>query len=300
MRACITGGTGFVGTALSRFLAGKGYEVVVFTRNPEGKSDEHHPEKISFSSYEALDAVIESSGVVINLAGENLFDKRWTPEVKSRILKSRVKTTRDVVNAIVAAKKNPGILISASAVGFYGSRGDEFLNEDAGAGADFLAKVCLQWEEEAEEVRKTGVRLAIPRIGIVLEKYGGALEKMITPFSMFVGGPLGNGKQFFPWIHMDDVCNAFWFAITEEKLEGPFNLTAPNPVTMKQFAAELGKVMGRPSVFPVPEFALNMLVGEAAAALTASQRAVPEKLKALGYTFSYSEPGEALKDIMSK
>ncbi len=300
MRACITGGTGFVGTTLSHFLAEKGYEVVIFSRSPEGKKDDVHPDKISFASYDELKPVIAGSKVVINLAGENLFDQRWTDEVKSRILKSRVKTTRAVVKAIVAAETKPDVLISASAVGYYGTRGDEFLNEDAGSGADFLSKVCLQWEEEAEEVRKTGVRLAVPRIGIVLEKNGGALEKMITPFSMFVGGPLGNGKQFFPWVHMDDVSNALWFAISEEKLDGPFNLCSPNPVTMKEFASELGKAMNRPSFFPVPEVALKLLVGEAAAALTASQRAVPEKLQSLGFKFRFSEPGQALKQILSE
>ncbi|MCC5934140.1 MAG: TIGR01777 family oxidoreductase [Candidatus Cyclonatronum sp.] len=296
MHISITGGTGLVGTALVSFLLEQGHEVTIFTRNP-GKHSKNH-QKAHLASYENLPAVIEESDAVVNLAGENLFDQRWNEVVKSRILKSRVKTTRAVVCAIGEASRKPQVLISASAVGYYGSRGDTVLDESSSAGDDFLARVCLQWEEEADEVRKHGVRLAIPRIGIVLDKSGGALEKMKQPFSMFIGGPLGNGSQFFPWVHVEDVCRAIYFAISDEQLHGAFNLSAPDPITMKEFAQQLGSVMGRPSLFPVPEFALRLVVGDAAEALVASQRTVPRKLHDAGFQFTYPNVYKALNQLL--
>lgn len=298
MHISITGGTGLVGTSLVSFLLKQGHEVTILTRNPGKHSKEI--QNAHLASYDNLLAVMESSDAVINLAGQNLFDQRWNDTVKSKILKSRVKTTRAVVNAIGEAKSKPAVLVSASAVGYYGSRGDTVLDESSPAGDDFLARVCLQWEEEADEVLKHGVRLAIPRIGIVLDKNGGALEKMITPFSMFIGGPLGNGSQFFPWVHSEDVCRAIYFAITEEQLSGAFNLSAPDPITMKEFAQQLGSVMGRPSLFPVPEFALRLVVGDAAEALTASQRTVPAKLRSAGFEFKYPAVFQALRQLFEE
>lgn len=298
MHISITGGTGLVGSSLTRFLLQKGHEVTILTRNPGKHSTNQQHQKAHLASYDNLPAVVEESDAIVNLAGQNLFDQRWNEAVKSKILKSRVKTTRAVVDAIGEANKKPAVLISASAVGYYGSRGETVLDESSPAGDDFLARVCLQWEEEADEVRKHGVRLAMPRIGIVLDKEGGALQKMITPFSMFIGGPLGNGSQYFPWVHAEDVCRAIYFAITEEQLHGPFNLSAPDPITMKEFAQQLGSVMGRPSVFPVPEFALRLVVGDAAEALTASQRTVPRKLQSAGFAFEYPNCFSALKQLM--
>ncbi len=296
-KICITGGTGFVGTAVTRFLNEKGHRVVTFSRHPE-KYERKETKLLKFRPYQSLEAEIDGSDMVFNLAGENLFDQRWTDKLKSRILRSRIKTTRAVVEAIAKASRKPEVLLSASAVGYYGSRGAEKLDEKQPAGDDFLARVCMQWEEEALEIESTGVRLVIPRLGIVLDKTGGALEKMITPFSLFVGGPLGNGKQYFPWVHMQDVCEAFWFAATKPDFEGIFNVSAPNPVSMKEFAKNLGKVMNRPSFFPVPEFALRLLVGEATSALIASQRVIPEKLQNEGFSFTYEKPYDALKAIL--
>ena len=297
MHISITGGTGLVGSALTSFLLEQGHEVTILTRNPGKHSKSQSQQKAHLASYDNLLAVVEESDAIVNLAGQNLFDQRWNEVVKSKILKSRVKTTRSVVEAIGEAKNKPSVLISASAVGYYGSRGDTVLDESSPAGDDFLARVCLQWEEEADEVLKHGVRLAIPRIGIVLDRSGGALQKMITPFSMFIGGPLGNGSQYFPWIHAEDVCRAIYFAIMEEQLHGAFNLSAPDPITMKEFAQQLGSVMGRPSLFPVPEFALRFVVGDAAEALIASQRTVPRKLQSAGFEFNYPNVFRALKQL---
>ncbi|MCH8568455.1 MAG: TIGR01777 family oxidoreductase [Balneolales bacterium] len=297
MKICITGGTGFVGSSLVAFFVEQGHQIVIFSRNPKKKSDKG---KIRTVSYDQLESEINGSDVVVNLAGENLFDQRWTDSVKSSILQSRVKTTRSVVQAVSKAENKPKLLISASAVGYYGDRGEEELTESSGAGSDFLAGVCVQWEEEAKKVHTEapGVRLVLPRIGIVLEKNGGALQKMLTPFSLFVGGPLGDGKQYFPWVHMKDICGGFNFVIKNHKINGPLNFTSPNPVTMKVFAQKLGSSMGRPSLFSVPEFALKMLVGEAASALTASQRSIPGELLENGYEFSFYDLESALKDIL--
>jgi len=295
-KICITGGTGFVGSELTRFLNDKGHRVVIFSRNPE-RHEKKENELLAFRSYQHLDYEINGSDIVFNLAGENLFDQRWSDKVKSRILKSRVRTTRNVVNAIEKAKEKPEVLVSTSAVGYYGSRGDELLDEKVTAGEDFLARVCVQWEEEALEVESAGVRLVMPRIGIVLDKSGGALEKMITPFKLFFGGPLGNGRQYFPWVHIGDVCESLWFAATNPDMKGPFNVASPNPVTMKVFAKELGKALNRPSLFPVPVFMLRIVVGEAADALVASQRVIPLKLTETGYNFRFTQVDEALKEI---
>jgi len=297
MNVCITGGTGFLGTSLTALLVEKGHSVSIFTRSPD-KYNSSETTLVSYVSYDELLPVVERSAAVVNLAGENLFDKRWTDEVKSRILKSRVKTTRAVVEAIAEATNKPAVLVSGSGVDYYASHGDEIITEDTPAGDTFLSRVCVQWEEEAAEVLKTGVRLVISRTGVVMGKGGGALDKMTTPFSMFVGGPLGSGKQYFPWVHMADACEAILFAITNEKMDGPFNLAAPNPVTMKEFTKELGNVMNRPSVFRVPEFALRIVVGEGTEALTSSHRIIPQKLLDHGFEFKYPNVHEGLQDIL--
>lgn len=304
MHISITGGTGLVGQRLSEFLIQHGHSVGILTRSPQKYTDEASKMR-RYVSYDALEGELRRSDAVVNLAGENLFDQRWSDAVKQRLMRSRISTTKAVVQAIVALPKaqRPGVLVSASAVGYYGSQGDTELTETQPAGDGFLAKICVNWEAEAHKLHAKEaapeVRLAIPRIGIVIDPAGGALQKMVTPFKMGVGGPLGSGKQYFPWIHADDVSRALYFAITEEKLEGAFNVCAPNPVTMKTFAAELGRVMGRPSALAVPEFALRLLVGEATSALTASLRAVPEKLLNKGFSFSYPEVHGALEHLMN-
>jgi len=288
----ITGGTGFVGSYLAEELVKRAYEVVIISRS------KHQTKKngVRFATYEQLEESVNGSYAVINLAGHNLFDERWSDEVKGKILNSRVDITRKVVQAIQISNEKPEVFISASAVGYYGNRGSEFLREDSFPGDDFLSDVCKQWEEDAQKAEVK--RIVIPRIGIVLEKNGGALGKMLTPFKLFVGGPLGNGKQYFPWIHMKDVVFSILESIENENYSGVYNCVAPQQVTMSEFSSVLGTVLNRPSLFAVPEFALKLVFGEATGALIASQRVVPEKLKKLGYDFHYNELKSALNNIL--
>ena len=292
-RIVITGGSGFVGSYLSEKLVAKSYDVYIVSRS------RHHKKKdgITFVTYDELDSLIDGSFAVVNLAGYNLFDDRWTAEVKKKIVSSRVNTTTQVVTAIENAKIKPSVFVSASAVGFYGNRAAEFLREDSISGTDFLADVCKQWEDAA--LKATSTRVVIPRIGIVLEKDGGALGKMLTPFKLFVGGPLGDGTQYFPWVHMNDVVNSMLESIENTDFEGVYNCVAPQQITMGQFSAVLGNVLSRPSLFSVPEFALNILLGEATGALIASQRVVPQKLQDWGYSFVFDDLKSALKQILA-
>jgi uncharacterized protein (TIGR01777 family) len=289
----IAGGSGFVGTYLAQQLSNNGYQVIILSRS----SIKNVSQSILYKDYSKLSETVSSAKVVVNLAGHNLFDARWTEEVKLKIMNSRVDTTRKLVEAMQNAPHKPEVFISASASGYYGSREAEFLREDSHSGTDFLAQVCINWEKEALNAPVN--RVVIPRIGIVLEKNGGALGKMITPFKLFVGGPLGNGKQFFPWVHMNDVVGSIIEAIKNPAFNGPYNCVAPQSVTMAQFANILGEVLNRPSLFSVPEFALNLVFGEAAEALIASQRVIPQQLKVWSYSFKFDDLKSALKDILA-
>jgi uncharacterized protein (TIGR01777 family) len=288
----ITGGTGFVGSYLAEELVKREYEVVIVSRS------KHQTKKngVRFATYEQLEESINSSYAVINLAGHNLFDERWSDEVKGKILSSRIDITRKIVESIKGATEKPEVFVSASAVGYYGNRGAEFLREDSFPGNDFLSDVCKKWEEEAQKAEIK--RIVIPRIGIVLEKDGGALGKMLTPFKLFVGGPLGSGNQYFPWVHMKDVVFSILESIENENYSGVYNCVAPQQVTMSQFSSALGTVLNRPSLFAVPEFALKLVFGEATGALIASQRVVPEELFKLDFRFQYDELTTALKSIV--
>lgn len=288
----ITGGTGFVGSYLAEELVKREYEVVIVSRS------KHQTKKngVRFATYEQLEESINSSYAVINLAGHNLFDERWSDEVKGKILSSRIDITRKIVESIKGATEKPEVFVSASAVGYYGNRGAEFLREDSFSGNDFLSDVCKKWEEEAQKAEIK--RIVIPRIGIVLEKDGGALGKMLTPFKLFVGGPLGSGNQYFPWVHMKDVVFSILESIENENYSGVYNCVAPQQVTMSQFSSALGTVLNRPSLFAVPEFALKLVFGEATGALIASQRVVPEELFKLDFRFQYDELTTALKSIV--
>jgi uncharacterized protein (TIGR01777 family) len=235
---------------------------------------------------------------VINLAGESIFGQRWTDEVKNRIYESRINTTRSLVEAMEASEERPDLFISASAVGIYGDSGDELLDEESSFGSDFLATVCVDWEKESKKAEALGVRVANPRIGIVLEKGGGVIEQMSTPFKLFVGGPVGSGDQYVPWVHMKDLCNAILFPIKNENFSGPYNACAPNPATMNELAKALGSVMNRPSVFKVPEFLLNIALGEAAEPILASLRVQPKVLQKANFEFEFEDLETALGDIM--
>jgi uncharacterized protein (TIGR01777 family) len=237
---------------------------------------------------------VDGAGAVVNLAGANLSARRWSPAFKKEIRDSRVLPTRALVEAIRGAARRPRVLVNASAVGFYGGRGDEVLEESASAGADFLSGVVQAWEAEA---RNADLRSVQVRTGIVLSKRGGALQPMLPPFKAFVGGPIGSGKQWFPWIHLADEVAAILWAIDHEAIAGPVNLVAPGIVTMKEFANGLGRALHRPAAFPVPGAALKLLLGEFAEVVLEGQRAVPKKLLDSGFRFRFTDVGAALSNL---
>lgn len=250
-------------------------------------------------STEGWGDVVNEVDVIVHLAGENLAEGRWTDARKQRIRDSRVLSGHALRDAVEQADNKPGVLIQASAVGYYGPRKDEMVDESAGPGSDFLAQICFEWEAATASVEGLGVRRAIARTGIVLSPEGGALPRMLLPFKLFAGGKIGSGNQWWPWIHMDDEVRALRFLIDQEEATGPFNLAAPNPVKNKEFAKTLGTVMGRPSMFPVPSPALSAAFGEMSTVLLDGQRAIPKRLTELGFEFKYPELEEALKDLLS-
>jgi uncharacterized protein (TIGR01777 family) len=214
------------------------------------------------------------------------------------LVSSRVDSTKAIVDAIRASSQRPSVLISASAVGYYGDRGPAELTEDSAPADDFLARLCVDWEEAAKPASALGVRVVAPRIGVVLDAAGGAVPKMKLPFLLFGGGPLGSGRQFMPWIHADDLCRLFIWAAETPTVAGPLNATAPKPVTMTEFSAAMGKALHRPSWFPVPGALVNLVAGEASAAVLASQRAYPAKALSLGFEFTYPDVGPALTEVL--
>lgn len=296
MHILITGGTGFIGNYLVNTLLSRGDTVTIVSRTP-GK---YRKKGVAYASWDDdLTAIMETVDAVINLAGSNLFDNRWTDSVRKSILNSRIKATESMVNAIKGAKNKPKVFISGSAVGYYGPRGADILDESQPSGQDFLAKVCIAWEHEAQKLNDPSVRLVIARIGIVQQTDNGALQKMLLPFKLYGGGPLGHGSQYYPWVHMDDMVQALLFCIDNSEIEGPVNISAPTPVTMDEFASTLGKVMGRPSWFRVPEFMLKIAIGDSATSILASLRAVPNKLLEHGYRFRHPNLEHALRDILN-
>lgn len=278
MEIAITGASGFIGQRLTARLAQAGHKVRGLMRN--------------FTPSD-----LDCSDAVIHLAGEPVA-QRWSAEVKQRIRSSRTEGTRRLVDAL-AAPNRPRILIGASAVGYYGERGDEVLTESSAPGQGFLPEVCVEWERESLAARRHGVRVALIRIGLVLGPGGGALAKMVTPFRLGVGGRLGSGKQWMPWVHLDDLCALFEFAINQPAVEGPLNGVAPNPITNAEFTQALARAVHRPAIFPVPRFAVDILFGEMAQILFNSQRAVPRAAEAAGFRFQYPRAAEALQAVLT-
>lgn len=277
MRIAIGGANGFLGRPLAAALAAGGHAVVALAR---GSTDG-----------------IDGCDVVVNLGGESIAGRRWSSAQKRRILDSRVQTTRAIAEAIRAAARPPRVFVSGSAVGYYGARGDETVDEQSAAGDDFLARVCTAWEDEARRAADR-TRVVCIRTGLALERDGGALRQMLPPFWFGVGGPVGSGRQYWPWIHRDDWIALVRWAIETPQVEGPLNATAPAPVTNKEFAAALGRALHRPAFVPTPAFALKLLLGEMAEALLLSgQRAVPAKAERLGFAFRYSQIDDALRAI---
>jgi uncharacterized protein (TIGR01777 family) len=301
MRVLITGGTGTVGRRLVDHLFDHKHTAIVISRQPYKPAT--LPAKITFAQWDSQTAegwghLIEEADAVVNLAGAGLADARWTEERKEIIKNSRVQAGQSVVEAIRAAEKKPKVVIQSSAVGYYGPRQDETITEENESGDDFQAEVCRQWEASTEAVEAMGVRRVIIRTGPVLDLRGGALPRMVMPFRFFVGGPVGSGKQWFSWIHYHDVVSAIRFLMENEAASGPFNLTAPNPVTNAQFAKAIGRTMKRPALLPVPGFVLKLLFGEMASVLLEGQQVVPRSLQELGFAFKYPTADEALADLL--
>lgn len=306
MKLVIAGGTGFLGNALAWTWAEEGHDVRVLTRalppgqarheSGTGKPGITRVGWVPDGQAGPVTADIDGAAAVINLAGESIAGRRWTATRKRALRESRIMPTRSLVAAIASAQLPPSVFVSASAVGYYGDRGVEALSESATPGDDFLAHLCTDWEAEASAVRP-GVRLALLRTGIVLEKSGGALPQMARPFRFFAGGPLGSGRQYIPWIHRHDWIEMVRWIVDTPGVSGPVNVSAPHPVTSTEFARALGHALHRPSFVPAPRFALKIALGELAGALLASQRALPGAALAHGYHFRYPEIAIAFRGI---
>lgn len=302
MRVIITGGSGLIGRALAGNLSNQGYEVIILSRNPE-KQDRRLIPGVRLEAWDGVSArgwghLVDGADAIVNLAGENLAQGRWTAARKKALLESRVNPGRAVSEAIAQASHKPGVLIQASAVGYYGPRQDEVITEQAPQGKDFLADLVGRWEASTSEVEVAGVRRVITRSGVVLSMQGSALPRMVLPFRFFVGGRLGSGRQWFPWIHIDDEVAGIRYLIEHQDISGVVNLSAPNPLTNAGFARVLGRVMRRPSFFPVPAFVMRLLFGEMATVLLDGQRVVPQRLMDSGFVFRYPEAESALRALL--
>jgi uncharacterized protein (TIGR01777 family) len=302
MHILITGGTGAIGLRLVQHLIQHGHLVTVVSRQPFKPAS--LPAKISFAQWDGKTAtgwghLVEEVDAIVNLAGAGLADSRWTEERKKEIMDSRVNPGQAIVEAIDAATKKPQVLIQASAVGYYGPHQDGPLTESNSAGDDFLAEVCKAWEASSEPVESMGVRRVVIRSGVVLDIGGGALPRMLLPFRLFGGGPIGSGRQWFSWIHYHDEVAGIRFLIEQESASGVVNLTAPNPLQNRDFAEVVGKVMKRPAFVPAPGFVFTLAFGEMSTVLLDGQQTLPERLQALGYEFKFPEAKEALADILS-
>lgn len=301
MKVFITGGTGFVGSVLTDALTKMGHEVTILTRRikegqklPRGAlllegdptNSGHWQEKLA------------DHETIINLAGASIFT-RWTNQAKKEILESRILTTRHLVEALMNSKGKERSLLSTSAVGYYGFHGDEILSEDEGPGNDFLAQICSAWEAEALKAKKQGIRIVLCRFGIVLGSHGGALSRLTSIFKNYLGAPLGNGNQWFSWIHEKDLCDIFLFLLKQKRIEGPINCTSSHPIRNKELTKTLGEVLHKPTFFPhVPSFILRIILGEFANVLIKGQRVVSQKLSDSGYEFTFPTLKEALQDLL--
>jgi hypothetical protein len=297
MKCIVSGGTGFIGRRIVGRLLQDGHYVGVYSRQPGREK------RAAVAAYywdplagEPPADSINTMDAVIHLAGEPVA-QRWNAEVKRRIRDSRVLGTRALVDAISRAQHKPKVLVSASAIGYYGDRGDEILNESSAPGSGFLVDVCRAWEAEADRAAEFGLRVVKLRIGFVLGKNGGALAQMVPAFRAFVGGRLGSGKQWMPWVHMNDVAEMFVYA-AENEIAGVWNATSPNPVTNSAFTAEMAKALHRPAIFPVPPLALKLMFGELAQHMLDSARVIPAAALKANFPFRFPDLGQALRDLL--
>ncbi len=302
MKIVISGGTGFIGAYVLRHLSKGPHEIVLFTRSGN-RTETIEAATVRYVHWNAYAAgvwmnEIDGTDVVINLVGKNVVEERWNERAKQEMYDSRIIPTKLIVDAIGSAPSKPSLLISASAVGFYGDRESETITEESSGGNDFLAYVVREWEGAAYRAEQYGVRVATPRTGLVLAKNGGMIAKMMLPFQLFLGGPIGNGRQYLPWIHIDDVVRGMLFAIENNDFRGVYNLVAPYPVTMEEFARTFGNVLHRPSWLPVPSFVLKAMFGEGGKVILSGQRTLPKKLLTAGFVFSHVELKSALEKIL--
>lgn len=300
MRIVVTGATGFIGAHLSRTLSERGDEVIALSRDPDSVARRAPGVSRAYAwdpmSEPAPAEALEQAAAVVHLAGESVVG-RWSEAKRRAIRDTRVLGTRNLVAGIVRLENKPQVLVSASAIGFYGDRAGEELSEQSSGGNDYLASVCRQWEEEALKIKALGVRLVRIRTGIVLARDGGALGAMLLPFQLGLGGPLGSGEQWWSWIHRDDLVTLIIHSI-DNNIDGIWNGTAPNPVTQKEFARVLGRVLRRPAFLPAPAFALKLILGGFAAELLSSKKALPRAPEASGVVFKYRELEPALREIL--
>lgn len=301
MRVLVTGATGFVGRALCLRLERDGHQVLALVRAPARARNllsaqvELLELPAASASAAELERQLETCDAIVHLAGEPVVGKRWSAARRTALHDSRIGLANRLVAAMAKCTHKPRVFVGASAVGYYGNRGDEILGEDAKPGDDFLAQLCVDWEQSAESAKSQGARVVCLRTGIVLGPEGGVLGAMQLPFKLCVGGRIGSGRQYIPWIHLDDLLEMYLRALVDPKMSGAFNATAPTPVTNAEFTRALGQALGRPTIFPVPKFALHAALGEAASALLASQRAVPTRFLALGFRFAHSELDQAMR-----
>jgi uncharacterized protein (TIGR01777 family) len=300
MRIVIAGGTGLIGLPLAEELAGAGHEVIVLGRHPERAR--RSPPGVRVAGWDGKTTqgwgeLANGAGAIVNLAGVNLSAGRWTAERKRQIRESRVQAGQAIVAAVSQAAVKPGVVIQASAVGYYGPHGDEVLTEDAPPGNDFLAGIATAWEAASAPVADVGVRRVVMRMGVVLSTRGGALPRMALPYRLFVGGRHGSGQQWLSWIHIRDQVRATRYLIEDERAQGIFNVTSPRPLRNREFLQRLGQALGRPSWFPVPAFAFRLLFGEMSTVLLDGQRVVPQRLEAQGFDFRFPDALGALRDL---
>lgn len=319
MRVVVSGGTGFIGRSLVRALCERGDDVIVLSRGHDATAEAgcgglgarpaccRGAGKVELAVWTPQKAgewskVVDGADAVVHLAGAGVLDESWTPERKEMLRASRIRSTELLAEAIARAERKPRVFVSSSAIGYYGTEtGDQVLEESRPPGRDFLAQLVVDWENAASAARGLpGVRVSHPRIGLVLGKGGGMLERMLPAFKAFVGGPVGSGAQYMGWIHLVDVVRALEFALDSADVTGPFNVTAPEPVTMDAFAHALGDAMGRPSALRVPCFAVKLALGARSEAVLSGQRAVPKLLSDAGFAFVFPELTSALADIVSK
>jgi uncharacterized protein (TIGR01777 family) len=302
VKIVIAGGSGLIGRKLIARLNQDGHDLFLLTRRPGPATQRVRAARVlqwNAKTSNGLSGALDGAGAVINLAGASIASGRWTPRRKQEILQSRIESTRALVNAVEALNKKPSVFINASAVGYYGDCGEKAVTETSPKGNDFLAEVCARWEAEAMIVQKYGVRVVLLRSGLVLDNRGGALKRMLLPFRLFLGGRLGSGKQWLPWIHGDDEVSAILLAMNTPSLAGPVNLAAPGSVRMEEFCRKLGKAVRRPSWLGIPSLVLKAALGEMAVPLLLhSQNVMPKKLLEHGFVFGFPGLEEALEDLM--